>query len=125
ALEAAAGFAPGSAAWLRAQGQAIVAAAKHGRLDVVEEQVQLVGDAAPEAGALSAKIICLAWAATYFIFGGRHAAADALMTLITALVGDRSDIDLQAVALVHQVRGMRASASGDLGGCLNGFESAV
>lgn len=125
ALEAAAGFAPGSAAWLRAQGQAIIAAAKHGKLDLVERQVRLVAESTPEPGARGAQIVCLSWAANYLIFGGRYAAADALMALIAAQAGDLAEVDLQAVALVQQVRAARASASGDLGGCLGGLEAAL
>ena len=81
ALEAAASLAPGGAAWLRAQAQAIIAAAKHGRLDVVERQVGLVGETpcAPDPTARNAQVICLSWAANYLVFGGRTAAADALI----------------------------------------------
>jgi tetratricopeptide (TPR) repeat protein len=130
ALEAAAQLPPGSAAWLRAQGQVIVAAAKRGKLDLVEQQVRAVGETPlePEARgpqAKSAQIVCLAWAANYLIFGGRHAAADALMALMGSLAGRLADVDLQAVALLHQVRAARASASGDLGSCLSGLEAAL
>jgi len=47
ALAGADALAAGGAAWLRAQGEAIIAAGKHGRLDVVERQVRLVVDTAP------------------------------------------------------------------------------
>src|SRR4030095_8377952 len=50
ALAAAEALAPGGAAWLRAQSEAIIAAGKHGRLDVVERQVRLAGDTPPGAG---------------------------------------------------------------------------
>jgi tetratricopeptide (TPR) repeat protein len=87
ALEAASTLPPGTGAWLRAQGQAIIAAAKHGRLDVVETQVRLVGETplAAEAGALDAQVICLSWAANYLVFGGRTTAADALLERVGAL----------------------------------------
>jgi eukaryotic-like serine/threonine-protein kinase len=127
ALEAAAGLAPGGAAWLRAQAQAIIAAAKHGRLDVVERQVALVGETpcAPDAAARNAQVICLSWAANYLVFGGRTAAADALIARIGALAADFGQIEPQALGLVHQVRAARASAAGDLGRCLGGLESAL
>jgi tetratricopeptide (TPR) repeat protein len=125
ALEATSDLSPGSAAWLRAQGQAIVAAAKHGKLDEVEQQVREVSRVAPDLGARSAQIICLSWGANYLIFGGRYAAADEAMAMIAELAGDLSEIDLQAVALVQQVRSVRASVSGDLGACLNGLETAL
>jgi tetratricopeptide (TPR) repeat protein len=125
ALEAAAGLTAGNASWLRAQGQAIIAAAKHGKLDQVERQVRLVGESTPAPGARGAQIVCLSWAANYLIFGGRFPAADALMALIASQAGDLAEVDLQAVALVQQVRAARASASGDLGGCLGGLEAAL
>jgi tetratricopeptide (TPR) repeat protein len=118
-------LAPGSAAWLRAQGQAIVAAAKHGQLENIEERVRAVREAIPEFGARSAQVMCLSWAANYLIFGGRYKTADELIATIAELAGDLSEIDLQAVALVHQVRSVRASVSGDLGACLGGMESAL
>jgi tetratricopeptide (TPR) repeat protein len=118
-------LAPGSAAWLRAQGQAIVAAAKHGQLEHIEERVRSVREAIPEFGARSAQVMCLSWAANYLIFGGRYKTADELIATIAELAGDLSEIDLQAVALVHQVRSVRASVSGDLGACLGGMESAL
>ncbi len=131
AIEAAASLPPGSAAWLRAQGQAIIAAAKHGRLDVVERQVRLVGatPVAVEPGALGARVVCLSWAANYLVFGGRMPAADALLEQISDLArpaaGHEPDIEPQALALVHQARAARASAAGDLGRCLSAFESAL
>jgi tetratricopeptide (TPR) repeat protein len=102
-----------------------VAAAKHGQLEHVEERVRAVSEAIPEFGARSAQIMCLSWAANYLIFGGRYLAADELIGTIADLAGDLSEIDLQAVALVHQVRSVRASVSGDLGACLGGMESAL
>jgi tetratricopeptide (TPR) repeat protein len=131
ALEAAATLLPGGAAWLRAQGQAIIAAAKHGRLDVVERQVRLVGNTAlaAEAGALGARVVCLSWAANYLVFGGRIPAADALLDQISELAGPatsrESDIEPQALALVHQARADARAAAGDLGRCLTAFESAL
>ncbi len=127
ALAAAATLAAGGAAWLRAQGEAIIAAGKHGRLDVVERQVRLVGDTAcaPDAAARNARIICLSWAANYLVFGGRIEAADALIQGIAEQAVDVAQVEPQARALVHQVRAARASAAGDLGRCLSGLESAL
>jgi eukaryotic-like serine/threonine-protein kinase len=127
ALAAAEMLAPGSAAWLRAQGEAIIAAGKHGRLDVVEQQVRLAGDTAraADAAARNAQIICLSWAANYLVFGGRIDAADALVRRIAEEAVDAAQVEPQAFALVHQVRAARASAAGDLGRCLSGLESAL
>jgi tetratricopeptide (TPR) repeat protein len=125
ALEATEARPVGSASWLRAVGSAIVSAAKQGKLDVVEELVHRVSQSQPEAGARGAQISCLAWGATYLIFGGRMAAADALMALVSELSRGVADLDPQAQALIHQVRSFRASASGDLGGCLAGLEAAL
>jgi tRNA A-37 threonylcarbamoyl transferase component Bud32/tetratricopeptide (TPR) repeat protein len=125
AQEATALLPAGSAAWLRAQGQVIVASAKRGKLDLVEAQARLVAETPAPPAARSAQIVCLSWAANYLIVGGRHAAADALMALIGALAVDVADLDLQAVALAHQLGAARASASGDLGGCLARLEAAL
>src|SRR6185503_13088595 len=51
ALDAAADLPIGGAGWLRAQGQAVVAAAKLGKLDEVEAQVREVSGVAPDFGA--------------------------------------------------------------------------
>jgi tetratricopeptide (TPR) repeat protein len=125
ALEAAGSLPPGGAPWLRALAQAVVAAAKLGKLDEVEAQVHEVSRVVPDFGARSAQIICLSWGANYLMFGGRHAVADEIMTIIGDLAGDLSEIDLQAVALVHQVRSVRASIAGDLGACLSGLDTAL
>jgi len=125
ALAAASACVPGSAAWLRALGSALVSAAKQGKLDVVEEVVGRVSDAHPEAAARGAQISCLAWGATYLIFGGRIAAARRAHGLVSEISRGLPDLDPQAQALIQQVRSFRASASGDLGGCLAGLESAL
>jgi tetratricopeptide (TPR) repeat protein len=125
ALAAASARVVGSAGALRAVGSALVSAAKQGKLDVVEELVARVSGVEPEANARGAQISCLAWGATYLIFGARLAAADALMVLISEISRGLPDLDPQAQALIHQVRSFRASASGDLGGCLGGLEAAL
>jgi tetratricopeptide (TPR) repeat protein len=80
---------------------------------------------APDFGARSVQVISLCWGANYLLFGGRYAAADEIMAIVSDLAGDLSEIDLQAVALVHQVRSVRASIAGDLGACLNGLDTAL
>jgi eukaryotic-like serine/threonine-protein kinase len=125
ALAAATSRRPGSGPWLRAHGSAILAAARLGKLDVVEEQVRVVSGVRAEAGARGAKLSCLAWAAMYLIFGGRSAAAERVVALVTEIAGDLSDVDLQVLALIHQVHSVRSSAAGDLGGCLKGLEAAL
>ncbi|MES1205029.1 MAG: protein kinase [Pseudomonadota bacterium] len=125
ALEAVAELAPGTVGWLRAQGQAVIAAAKRGDLDRVETQVRQVTKTLPDFGARNAEIVCLAWAANYLIFGGRLKAADDLMLMIGDLAGDLSEVDAQAVALIRQVQAIRASATGDLGSCLDRFAAAL
>ncbi len=127
ALEAAEALPWGGADWLRARGQAIVAAAKRGGLDVVEEQVRLIEasmvDEDPDVR--SARVISLSWAANYLIFGARYAAADPLMAKIGALADADAVLDPQALALLQQVRAVRASCAGDLGRCLTGLESSL
>ncbi len=73
----------------------------------------------------SARIICLSWAASYLIFGARYAVADPLMATIGALAEADAVLDPQALALLQQVRAVRASSAGDLGRCLTGLESAL
>ncbi|MBC8132350.1 MAG: tetratricopeptide repeat protein [Deltaproteobacteria bacterium] len=124
-MEAVAELPAGSAPWLRAHGQAVIAAAKRGDLDRVEAQVQQVTCTLPEFGARNAEIVCLSWAANYLIFGGRLRAADDLILMIGDLAGDLSDVDAQAVALIRQVQAIRASARGDLGTCLDCFQAAL
>src|SRR5215468_6807450 len=87
ALEAAAVLRVGSAAWLRAEAQAILAASKHGRLDVVEREVRLIGDAPADtdAAARNARVVSLSWAANNLVFAGRTEAADALISRIAEL----------------------------------------
>ncbi|HVU52308.1 MAG TPA: protein kinase, partial [Polyangia bacterium] len=125
ALAAATARAPGSGPWLRAYGSAILAAARLGKLDVVEAQVRTVSGVRAAEGARGAKLSCLAWAAMYLIFGGRAAAAEQVVALITDIARDLSDVDPQVLALIHQVHSVRSSASGDLGGCLKGLEAAL
>ena len=128
ALAAAAELPVGGAAWFRAEAQAIIVAARHGQLDAVERHVRLV-EGSPltaEPSVRSARIICLAWAANFLVFGGRHTVADPLIAMIGALAGERdAALDPQALGLLHQVRAVRASAAGDLGQCLTGLESAL
>ncbi|HLK91992.1 MAG TPA: protein kinase [Polyangia bacterium] len=128
ALAAAADLPAGGAAWLRALAQAIIAAGKHGRLQAVEEQVRLV-EGAPltaEPTIRSARIVALAFGANFLLFGGRHEIADPLIAALGALAGaSDAALDPQALGLLHQLRAMRASAAGDLGRCLTGFESAL
>jgi tetratricopeptide (TPR) repeat protein len=125
ALAAATARAPGSGPWLRAYGSAILAAARLGKLDVVEAQVRTVSGVRAGEGARGAKLTCLAWAAMYLIFGGRSAAAEQVVALITDIARDLTDVDPQVLALIHQVHSVRSSASGDLGGCLKGLEAAL
>ncbi|HVT06558.1 MAG TPA: protein kinase [Polyangia bacterium] len=127
ALEAAAALPWGGADWFRARGQAIIAAAKRGSLEVVEEQVRQIeavtGSEDPDVR--SARIICLSWAASYLIFGARYAVADPLMATIGKLAEADAVLDPQALALLQQVRAVRASSAGDLGRCLSGLEAAL
>ncbi|MFL5306281.1 MAG: protein kinase domain-containing protein [Polyangia bacterium] len=127
ALEAAAALPWGGVDWFRARGQAIIAAAKRASLDVVEEQVRQIEavTSSEDPDVRSARIICLSWAASYLIFGGRYAVADPLMGMIGKLADADAVLDPQALALLQQVRAVRASSAGDLGRCLTGLEAAL
>jgi eukaryotic-like serine/threonine-protein kinase len=127
ALEAAGALPWGGADWFRARGQAIIAAAKRGSLGVVEEQVRHIEavTSSEDADVRSARIICLSWAASYLIFGGRYAVADPLIATIGKLADADAVLDPQALALLQQVRAVRASSAGDLGRCLTGLEAAL
>lgn len=111
----------GSAGWFRAIHQVVVAAGKLGGFDRVESWIAPAIAAHPARGAASARIICLIWCATYLIFGGRYAAADALLDAF----GPAEELDAQTVALIHQARSIRASTMGDPAGCLEGLRAAL
>ena len=73
-------------------------AAKHGRLDVVERRSALVGETpcAPDAGGAQRADDLPGLGATYLIFGGRIAAADALIARIVSAHGAASCADARA-----------------------------
>src|SRR5262249_8012124 len=75
-------LAAGSADWFRAVYQVVIAAGKLGAFDRVERWAQRATSQLPARDARSARIICLAMSVTYLSFGGRYAAADALLDVI-------------------------------------------
>ena len=108
--------------------QAIIAAGKHGRLDVVEQQVRLAGETARAAGRGRAQRADHLPGVGRQLPGVRRAhrrgrRADARGSPRRRSTPRRSS--RRRLALVHQVRAARASAAGDLGRCLSGLESAL
>ena len=115
---------PGGAAWFRAFHQAVDAAGKLGALEQVEVWAQPLSSAAPAPDAMSARTIALSVCANHLIFGGRYAAADAMISAIT----DASDLaaqSAQAAGMYHQSRAIRATASGDPCGFRDSLETAL
>ncbi|WP_437589569.1 serine/threonine-protein kinase [Sorangium sp. So ce1000] len=112
----------GSSPWFRAIGQVIIAEGKLGHFDRVEAWATRAAEA---AGAISARIMCLCEGATYLIFGGRYAAADALIQMLEAVASEAAGIEPQAVALYQEARAIRAQTKGDIGAALNGLTAAL
>jgi tetratricopeptide (TPR) repeat protein len=124
-VEATAHLLPGSGAWLRAVTQAVIAAGKLGATARVEAWIEPVSASVPAAGAAGARIICLCWCATHLLLAGRQPAAGALITAIERAARESPDLDIEATAMIHQLRSFQASAEGDLGGCLGAFLAAL
>src|SRR5262249_20145696 len=78
-VEATALLEHGSAAWSRAVAQAPSPAGKLGRYEGVEVWVREAGKVAVAQESRSAQVICLCHSASFLIFGGRYAAADAVI----------------------------------------------
>jgi tetratricopeptide (TPR) repeat protein len=125
AVEAAELLAPGSAPWFRAITQAAVAAGKLGRYDVVEGFARKASEVADSSAARSALIICLCECASYLTFGGRYAAADALIERLRRDAPDLAELSPSEAALIHQLFAIRASYAGDGGACLAAFRAAL
>jgi tetratricopeptide (TPR) repeat protein len=118
----------GTAAWFRAVTQTITAAGKLGGFERVEGWGELAA-AIPFVGAssaqIAAQIACLSWIATHLIFGGRYVTAAALLSILDRIAERPATIEPQAIALLYQVRAIRASVTGDLGAGLDGFKAAL
>lgn len=103
---------PGTIEWFRAFQQAVDAAGKLGAFDSVETWAPPLSSVTPAPDAMDARTTCLSVCANHLIYGGRYAVAD---TLISALA-KTANLDAQsaqAVGMYHQLRAIRASASGD------------
>jgi tetratricopeptide (TPR) repeat protein len=125
AVEAVALLDRGSAEWFRGLAQAAVAAGKLGRYDVVEGFAGTASEVAASSAARSAQIICLCECATFLMFGGRYAAADALIERLRRDAPDPGARSSREAALIHQIFAIRASCAGDPGACLAAFESSL
>jgi eukaryotic-like serine/threonine-protein kinase len=112
----------GSSPWFRAIGQVIIAEGKLGHFDRVEAWATRAAEA---AGAFSPRIMCLCEAATYLIFGGRYAAADALIQMLDAVASEPAGLEPQALGVYQEARAIRAQTKGDIGAALNGLTAAL
>jgi tetratricopeptide (TPR) repeat protein len=121
--EAAGLFPPGSPSWFRALTHVVMAEGKRGNVDAVQAWVEPALAAGAEAS--SAQLACLNRIAGHLTFGGRYAAADALLAQIDRLTGDLGARGPHDVALHHEVRAIRATVGGDLGAGLAGFRAAL
>jgi tetratricopeptide (TPR) repeat protein len=124
-LEAAALLGPGSTAWFRALTQAVVAAGKLGGFDRIDGRAELAVSTAAAAGARAAQLVCLSECASFLLFGGRYAAADALIARIRRAVHDPSKLEPPVAAHLQQLFAFRASYAGDPGASLEGFLAAL
>lgn len=115
---------PGTSAWFRAVQQAVDAAGKLGAFDRVESWASPLSAAAAAPGAMSARTICLSVCANHLIFGGRYLAADAVISALTD-TADLASQSAQAVGMYHQLRAIRATASGDPCGFRDSLETAL
>ncbi len=117
---------PASAPWFRAIGHVVSAAAKLGGFDRVEGWAAPAADAEPAPDARRAQIVCLGECANQLTFGGRYAAADAVLASIDrATRGGAATLDAIADAGLSLTRGIRASYDGDLGACRDHFVAAL
>ncbi|WP_437837507.1 protein kinase domain-containing protein [Sorangium sp. So ce1153] len=125
ALDAAALFEPGSPSWYAAVTQVVMAAGKQGALDRVESWVMTARGAAPAGGALTGRDICLVEGALWLVFGGRYAAADAIVAALERSEEEGRRLDVEVLARLYEARAIRAMTSGDPGACLEGIEAAL
>jgi tetratricopeptide (TPR) repeat protein len=115
----------GSSAWFRAVTQAVVSAGKLGRYDCVEHWARALREATAAPSAHSATLICLCECASYLTFGGRYAAADAVIERLRRDAPNLATLAPSVLALIHQVLAIRASYAGDPSASLAGFEAAL
>jgi tetratricopeptide (TPR) repeat protein len=123
--EAMALFPVGAGPWFRALTHVAMGAGKRGDFDGVQALVGPASAAPPSADALGARLACLHRIAGHLTFGGRYAAADALLVEIDAAAGDPAALAPQDAALYHEVRAIRATVGGDLGAGLDGFRASL
>jgi tRNA A-37 threonylcarbamoyl transferase component Bud32/tetratricopeptide (TPR) repeat protein len=124
AIEAIELLTPGTTAWFRAFQQAVDAAGKLGAFDRVESWATPLISSAPAPDAMSARTTCLSVCANHLIYGGRYLAADAVISALTD-TAELAAQSAQAVGMYHQLRAIRASASGDPCGFRDSLEQAL
>jgi tetratricopeptide (TPR) repeat protein len=124
ATEATGLLTPFTMAWFRAFQQAVDAAGKLGAFDRVERWASPSSSATPAPDAMSARTICLSVCANHLIYGGRYLAADAVIAALTD-TAELAAQSAQAVGMYHQLRAIRASASGDPCGLRESLETAL
>jgi tetratricopeptide (TPR) repeat protein len=113
----------GTAEWFRAVSQAAVAAGKLGRYDVVESFAQTASAFPDSIAARSAQSVCLCECASYMMFGGRYAAADALIERLRK--EEPASRSPREAALINQLFAIQASYAGDPGACFAAFELSL
>jgi eukaryotic-like serine/threonine-protein kinase len=124
-LEAMALLPRGSAMWFRALANAIIAAGNLGAFERVETRVELVRDTDAVPDARAAQIFCASVCAIHALFGGKYAAAAALLEAMEHKVRELEAIEVGAMAAFEQTRATRATTAGDLGAGLAGFSAAL
>jgi tetratricopeptide (TPR) repeat protein len=115
----------GAAAWFRAAGAAVVAAARLGDYAGVDRRFDRAVEAPCAPGAEAAQLQCLCRGTFQLVFNGRFARADEILARIAAIHDEARAIDALTTAQVEHVQGVRAAHVGDVGRFLRHLEAAV
>jgi tetratricopeptide (TPR) repeat protein len=108
ALEAMALLEPGSAAWYDAAREGIITASKLGRDDAVAAIVETARRSPSDPAATHARRMALGWGATSLLFGGRLAAAEAILGELALPEHAPPRPDARVEAVIAKSRGVLA-----------------
>jgi tetratricopeptide (TPR) repeat protein len=116
---------PRSPAWFRAIMLAAHAAGKRGNTDRVAHWAVVARTPAEGDDAVRAQMMSLSRCGNYLVFGGRYAEADDLIAGLDRAAKERSALDPEVAAMLHQLRAFRASVAGDPGASLEHLQGAL
>jgi eukaryotic-like serine/threonine-protein kinase len=115
----------GEVGWFSAARVLITALHKQGEFDRVERCIDDVLSAAPAAGGLTAREMCLTEGAIALIFGGRPAGADALLEILERSMSDITVREPEVAAKLHQARAFRVTPATDPEAALAAFKASL